>query len=58
MFNHSAERADTYGVVYLGPLDMIAFTFLRSFVLVIVAGVAAEAATIYKPLCLSPYFNT
>lgn len=44
--HHSAERLDTFGAFYLGPLDMIGFTFVGSFALVLIVGVTPAAATI------------
>lgn len=42
--HHSAERLDTFGAFWFSPLDMLGFTFVGSFSLVMVCGVGAEAA--------------
>ena len=44
--HHSAERVDIWGAMYFHPFDLIAFAFVYSFALVIVAGVTPEAALI------------
>lgn len=44
--HHSAERLDTYGAFYFSPMDMIGFTFLGSFCLVVIAGFTPEAAVL------------
>jgi sterol desaturase/sphingolipid hydroxylase (fatty acid hydroxylase superfamily) len=44
--HHSAERVDIWGSLYFNPLDLIAFAFVYSFALVVVAGVTPEAALI------------
>ena len=44
--HHSAERVDIWGAAYFHPLDMIGFSCLFSFTLIMVAGVAPEAAII------------
>jgi sterol desaturase/sphingolipid hydroxylase (fatty acid hydroxylase superfamily) len=44
--HHSAERLDSYGAFYFSPMDMIGFTFLGSFCLVIIAGFSPEATTL------------
>lgn len=44
--HHSAERLDTFGAFYFGPLDMVGWTFVGSFALVLVVGVTPAAATI------------
>jgi sterol desaturase/sphingolipid hydroxylase (fatty acid hydroxylase superfamily) len=44
--HHSADRLDTWGAFYFSPLDMIGWTALSSFTLVLIVGVPAEAATI------------
>lgn len=44
--HHSAERVDIWGALYFNPLDLIAFAFVYSFALVVVAGVTPEAALI------------
>ena len=43
--HHSAERLDTYGAFYFSPLDMIGWSFVGSFALVLVVGVTPAAAT-------------
>ena len=45
--HHSAERLDTYGAFWLSPMDMIGFTFISSFALVIIIGIDAKAATAF-----------
>ena len=44
--HHSAERIDVWGALYLHPLDVAGFSFVTSFMLVMVSGVSAEAALI------------
>lgn len=44
--HHSAERLDTYGAFWFGPLDMIGWTALASVSLTVVIGVTPEAATL------------
>jgi sterol desaturase/sphingolipid hydroxylase (fatty acid hydroxylase superfamily) len=44
--HHSAERVDIWGSLYFNPLDLIGFAFVYSLMLVVVAGVTAEAALI------------
>jgi sterol desaturase/sphingolipid hydroxylase (fatty acid hydroxylase superfamily) len=44
--HHSAERIDTAGAFYFSPLDMVGFTFVTSFSLVVMVGVTAEAALV------------
>ena len=44
--HHSAERVDIWGSMYFHPLDLAGFSFVYSFVLVMVSGVSAEAALI------------
>jgi sterol desaturase/sphingolipid hydroxylase (fatty acid hydroxylase superfamily) len=44
--HHSAERVDIWGAMYFNPLDLICFAFVYSLMLVVVAGVTAEAALI------------
>jgi sterol desaturase/sphingolipid hydroxylase (fatty acid hydroxylase superfamily) len=44
--HHSAERVDVWGALYFHPLDLAGFSFVYSFMLVMVAGVSAEAALI------------
>jgi sterol desaturase/sphingolipid hydroxylase (fatty acid hydroxylase superfamily) len=41
--HHSAERVDIWGALYFHPLDMAAFAFVGSFMLVFVFGFAPEA---------------
>jgi len=42
--HHSAERVDVWGAFYFSPLDMIGWTLLGSFTLVLGFGVSGEAA--------------
>jgi len=42
--HHSAERVDIWGAFYFHPLDMLAFTFVGSFALVLVVGINPEPA--------------
>jgi sterol desaturase/sphingolipid hydroxylase (fatty acid hydroxylase superfamily) len=44
--HHSAERVDVLGAMYFHPLDLIGFTFVGSFSLVMLVGVTGEAALI------------
>jgi sterol desaturase/sphingolipid hydroxylase (fatty acid hydroxylase superfamily) len=44
--HHSAERVDIWGSLYFHPLDAAGFSFVYSFMLVMVSGVTAEAALI------------
>jgi sterol desaturase/sphingolipid hydroxylase (fatty acid hydroxylase superfamily) len=44
--HHSAERVDTYGAFLFSPMDMIGYTVLGSFLLVLVAGFSVQASTI------------
>jgi sterol desaturase/sphingolipid hydroxylase (fatty acid hydroxylase superfamily) len=44
--HHSAERVDIWGSLYFHPLDVLGFSFVYSFMLVVVAGVTPEAALI------------
>ena len=44
--HHSAERIDVWGTLYFHPLDLTLFAFVYSFMLIVVAGVTAEAALI------------
>jgi sterol desaturase/sphingolipid hydroxylase (fatty acid hydroxylase superfamily) len=44
--HHSAERIDVWGALYFHPLDAAGFSFVYSFMLVMVTGVSAEAALI------------
>jgi sterol desaturase/sphingolipid hydroxylase (fatty acid hydroxylase superfamily) len=48
--HHSAERIDAYGANMFHPLDMVGWTFVPSFSLVMVFGVQAEAAAIAATL--------
>lgn len=43
--HHSAERLDTYGAFYFNPLDMAGWAAIGSIALVLVVGVAPQAAT-------------
>lgn len=43
--HHSAERLDTYGAFWFGPLDIAGFTLLGSLCLTLVVGLAPAAAT-------------
>lgn len=45
--HHSAERVDTLGAFYFSPMDMIGFTAIGSISLVLVVGLAPEAATYF-----------
>jgi sterol desaturase/sphingolipid hydroxylase (fatty acid hydroxylase superfamily) len=44
--HHSAERIDVFGANWFHPLDMLGWTFLPSFALVMVFGVTPDAAVI------------
>lgn len=44
--HHSVERVDTYSAFVFSPMDMIGFTALGSFMLVLVAGFSPQAATV------------
>ncbi len=44
--HHSAERIDSFGAFYFSPMDMIGFTFLGSFCLVLIAGFTPQATTL------------
>lgn len=44
--HHSAERLDTYGALWHGPLDMIGFTLLGSFVFALTIGLSPQAITV------------
>lgn len=44
--HHSAERLDTFGAFYFSPWDMIGWTAVGSFALVLVVGVTPQAATV------------
>lgn len=44
--HHSIERLDTYSAFIFSPMDMIGFTVLGSFLLVLVAGFTPQAATV------------
>lgn len=43
--HHSAERLDTFGAFWFSPMDMIGWTALGSFALVVVIGITPAAAT-------------
>ena len=43
--HHSSERLDTPSAFYFSPLDMVGWTFLGSFALVLIVGVTPTAAT-------------
>lgn len=43
--HHSAERLDTFGAYYFGPLDMIGFTFIGSLSMALIVGVSPQAIT-------------
>jgi len=45
--HHSAERIDSFGAFYFGPLDMVGFTLLGSLSLVLVIGLTPSAATVF-----------
>jgi sterol desaturase/sphingolipid hydroxylase (fatty acid hydroxylase superfamily) len=42
--HHSAERVDIFGAFLFHPVDVLGFTFMTGFALVMVVGVNAEAA--------------
>jgi sterol desaturase/sphingolipid hydroxylase (fatty acid hydroxylase superfamily) len=44
--HHSAERLDTWSAYWFSPLDMVGWTAVGSFALVLVVGVDPQAATI------------
>ncbi len=44
--HHSAERLDTLGAFYFSPADMVGWTFVGSFALVLIVGITPEAATV------------
>jgi sterol desaturase/sphingolipid hydroxylase (fatty acid hydroxylase superfamily) len=44
--HHSAERVDIAGSMVFHPFDIAGFAFVYSFMLIVVAGVTAEAALI------------
>ena len=44
--HHSAERLDTYGAFWFGPLDMVGWTALSSLCLTLVVGLSPQATTI------------
>lgn len=48
--HHSAERIDVFGAFYFSPLDMLGFALVGSLSLVLVAGVAPEAALVINTL--------
>lgn len=43
--HHSAERLDTFGAFWFGPLDMVGWTALFSLCLTLVVGLSPEATT-------------
>lgn len=43
--HHSAERHDTFGAYWFSPLDMVGWTALGSFALVLVVGLSPAATT-------------
>jgi sterol desaturase/sphingolipid hydroxylase (fatty acid hydroxylase superfamily) len=45
--HHSVERIDTLASFYLGPLDMIIYTFLGSLSMVLILGLSPQAVTIF-----------
>jgi sterol desaturase/sphingolipid hydroxylase (fatty acid hydroxylase superfamily) len=45
-WHHSAERIDIFGTAWFHPFDMIGWSFMPSFALVMIFGVTAEAAVI------------
>jgi sterol desaturase/sphingolipid hydroxylase (fatty acid hydroxylase superfamily) len=44
--HHSAERLDSFGAFYFSPIDMIGWTILGSFSLVLITGFSPEATTL------------
>ncbi len=48
--HHSAERVDIFGAFFFHPLDLLGFTFVSSFALVMVVGVVPEAALLASSL--------
>lgn len=44
--HHSAERVDTFGAFWFGPLDMLGWTVLFSLCLTWIVGLSAEATTV------------
>jgi sterol desaturase/sphingolipid hydroxylase (fatty acid hydroxylase superfamily) len=44
--HHSAERLDTWSAYWFSPLDMVGWTAVGSFALVLVVGINPQAATI------------
>lgn len=57
--HHSAERVDTFGAFYFGPLDIIGFTLLSSVALTLV-GLSPQAATytLYFTMFLATFQHT
>lgn len=56
--HHSAERLDSYGSLFHGPLDMIGFTLVSSISFALVVGVPPQAITINILLInLSAFFQ-
>lgn len=45
--HHSAERVDSWGAFYFGPLDMVGFTFLGSMALVVGVGLSPQDVTLF-----------
>lgn len=45
--HHSAERVDSFGAFYFGPLDMIGFTLLGSLSLSLIVGLSPPAVTVF-----------
>jgi sterol desaturase/sphingolipid hydroxylase (fatty acid hydroxylase superfamily) len=48
--HHSAERIDVYGALYFHPLDIAGFTLVGSVALVLLTGIAPEAAVLASGL--------
>jgi sterol desaturase/sphingolipid hydroxylase (fatty acid hydroxylase superfamily) len=54
--HHSAERVDTFGAFYFGPLDIVGFTFLSSMALILVGlGAQASTYTLYFTMFLATF---
>lgn len=45
--HHSAERIDSFGAFYFGPLDMVGFTLLGSLSLSLIVGLSPSAVTVF-----------
>jgi len=45
--HHSAERLDSFGAFYFGPLDMVGFTFVGSLSLSLIVGLSPQAVTVF-----------